>query len=69
MSDIERLVDLLKRADKNTELKCITDYEDAIFDNAEFLLDNGIIVGPMPMAEWLKKELTEYVYKRCMEEL
>jgi hypothetical protein len=69
VSDIERLVDLLKKADKNTELKCITDYEDAILDNAEFLLDNGIIIAPMPMAEWLRKELTEYVYQRCIDEM
>ena len=36
---------------------------------ADYLLANGVIVAPMPMADWLKKELTEYVYQRCMEEL
>lgn len=36
---------------------------------ADYLLENGVIVAPMPMAEWLKQELTEYVHKRCMEEL
>lgn len=35
----------------------------------DYLLANGAIVAPMPMAEWLRQELTEYVYKRCMEEL
>ena len=30
---------------------------------------NAVILAPMPMAEWLEQELTEYVYKRCMEEL
>ena len=69
MNDRERLIDLLKKADENTERKCITDYKDAISDNADFLLDNGIIVSPMPMAEWLRRELTEYVYKRCIDEL
>ena len=36
---------------------------------ADYLLENGVIVAPMPMAGWLKQELTEYVHKRCMEEL
>lgn len=36
---------------------------------ADKLLEKGIIVAPMPMAEWLRKELTEYVHQRCMEEL
>lgn len=36
---------------------------------ADHLLANGVIVAPMPMAEWLRKELTDHVYKRCMEEL
>ena len=35
---------------------------------AEYLIEHGVIVAPMPMAEWLRKELTEYVYKRCIEE-
>lgn len=36
---------------------------------ADYLLANGVIVAPMPMAEWLRQELTEHVYRRCMEEL
>lgn len=36
---------------------------------ADYLLANGVIVAPMPMADWLKQELTEYVHKRCVEEL
>lgn len=36
---------------------------------AEELVRQGVIVAPMPMADWLREELTEYVYKRCMEEL
>ena len=36
---------------------------------AEYLLENGVIVAPMPMANWLREELTEYVHKRCVEEL
>ena len=35
----------------------------------ENLIAEGVIVAPMPMADWLRKELTEYVYERCMEEL
>ena len=36
---------------------------------ADDLLANGVIVAPMPMADWLRQELTEYVHKRCVEEL
>ena len=36
---------------------------------ADHLLANGVIVAPMPMADWLRQELTEYVHKRCVEEL
>lgn len=36
---------------------------------ANHLLEKGVIVAPMPMAGWLRKELTEYVHERCMEEL
>lgn len=41
---VDKLVALLKEADKNCERKCITDYEDAILDNAEYLLSKGVIV-------------------------
>ena len=36
---------------------------------AEELVKQGVIVAPMPMAEWLRQELTEHIHKRCMEEL
>lgn len=36
---------------------------------ADYLIANGVIVTPMPMADWLREELTEYVHKRCVEEL
>ena len=41
----DRLADLLKKADKNCERKCITDYEDAILDNADYLIENGVVVS------------------------
>ena len=43
---LDKLVALLKEADKNCERKCITDFEDAILDNAEYLLSEGVIVPP-----------------------
>lgn len=43
--------------------------DEVVADIADHLLANGVIVAPMPMADWLKKELTEHVHKRCMEEL
>ncbi len=51
MSDIKRLIDLLKKADENTERKCIMDYEDAIKDNAEYLLAEGVVVHPCKVGD------------------
>lgn len=48
-----RLVKLLKEADENTANKMITDYEDAIKDNAEYLLANGVIVLPCKVGDML----------------
>ena len=36
---------------------------------ADYLLEKGIIVAPMPMTKELKEELEQYVYKRCVDEL
>lgn len=47
----DRLADLLKKADKNCERKCITDYEDAILDNADYLIENGVVVP-----QWISVE-------------
>jgi uncharacterized protein YuzE len=41
-----RLIELLKKADKNASDKLITDYEDAIQDNADYLIANGVIAPP-----------------------
>lgn len=41
----ERLVELLKKADESASNKMITDYEDAIRDNADYLIANGVTVG------------------------
>lgn len=43
-SQVEELAKLLKQADENSVLKGITDYEDALLDNAEYLIANGVIV-------------------------
>lgn len=40
----DRLIELLKKADKNASDKGIADYADAIADNADYLLANGVIV-------------------------
>ena len=57
----DRLIELLdgKSIDTKADIEYVADY----------LLANGVIVAPMPMADWLREELTEYVYKRCVEEL
>lgn len=36
---------------------------------ADYLLENGVIVPPMPMTKELHKELVDYVYNRCIDEL
>lgn len=46
MTDRERLIELLKRADQKASDKLIMDYDDATDDIANFLMDNGVIVLP-----------------------
>ncbi|MBO5462208.1 MAG: hypothetical protein J6A49_02735 [Clostridia bacterium] len=47
----DRLADLLKKADENCERKCITDYEDAILDNADYLIENGVLCPPCKVGD------------------
>ena len=42
----ERLVELLKKADESASNKMITDYEEAIRDNADYLMSNNVVVLP-----------------------
>lgn len=63
MTDRERLIEILK---KPIYPKIGVDPAEVV---ADYLLEKGVIVAPMPMAEWLRQELTEYVRKRCFEEL
>lgn len=66
MTDRDRLIELLENSPTlDVMYGELEEWQQA----ADYLLDNGIIVAPMPMADWLKRELTEHVYKRCMEEL
>lgn len=44
MNDIKKLAKLLKDADENAQAKGITDYNDAILDNAEYLIKHGVVV-------------------------
>lgn len=44
---IERLIELLKEADDHSEN--IMDYNEAIADNAAYLLSKGVIVPPFPI--------------------
>lgn len=36
---------------------------------AEWLIDKGVLVTPMPITEGLRDELAEYVHQRCVDEL
>jgi hypothetical protein len=62
----DRLVGLLKKADKNASDKLITDYEDAIQDNADYLIENGVIVPPCKVGDgiWVVEEddITCYMF-------
>ena len=76
MTDRDRLIELLTKAQNAFCDICAECAEDGYkthepFEDffADYLLQNGVIVAPMPMAEWLRKELTEHVHERCMEEL
>lgn len=46
LTDREKLIDLLIAADESAQKRCITDYKEAIADNADFLLKHGVIVLP-----------------------
>lgn len=56
----KRLIELLKG--KSTDTDADVEYV------ADFLLEKGILVAPMPMANWLREELTAHIEKRCFEE-
>lgn len=51
----ERLIKLLKQADENSANKLITDYDDAIIDNAEYLIAHGVIVPPCKVGQTVYK--------------
>ena len=51
MTDKEKLIELLKKADENADSKLITDYEDAVADIADYLLANGVIVPPCKVGD------------------
>ena len=66
MTDKERITEILKAYTKKHNI-----FASSVIleEYAEELVRQGVIVAPMPMAEWLGQELTEHVHKRCMEEL
>lgn len=71
----DRLIELITNADTYDSYACklCTDDDSCELCNAEkladYLLANGVIAPPMPMADWLREELTEYVRRRCVDEL
>lgn len=66
MTDKEKITEILKAYTKKNNISASVVI---LEEYAEELIRQGVIVAPMPMADWLKQELTEYVHKRCMEEL
>ena len=63
MTDRDRLIELLKEADDNASKKLIMDYDDAIADNADYLLANGVIVPPYEVGQtvWYVDDFTEEI--------
>jgi hypothetical protein len=51
MTERERLIELLKASDEDSARRCITDYNEAISDNADYLLSNGVIVPPCKVGD------------------
>ena len=51
MTERERLIELLKKADNSAASRGITNYEDAIADNADYLLANGVICPPCKVGD------------------
>jgi hypothetical protein len=51
MEQKKRLVELLKKADESASNKMITDYEDAIKDNADYLIANNVVVLPCKVGD------------------
>lgn len=45
------LISFLKKADEDAQKKCITDYDEAIAANADFLLAAGVIVPPVKVGQ------------------
>ncbi len=47
----DRLIELLKAADRYTSGKGITDYNEATADNADNLIENGVIAPPVSVGQ------------------
>lgn len=58
----ERLIELIQKSVNG----CARNRAETI---ADYLIEKGVLVAPMPMAEWLRDELNDHIHKRCMEEL
>lgn len=62
MNDRDKLIELLKKADKIASKKLIMDYDDAIADNADYLIANGVTVQEwISVKDRLPDESGEYV--------
>jgi hypothetical protein len=60
MEQKKRLVELLKKADESASNKMITDYEDAIKDNADYLIANNVVVLPCKVGDTVYSFSTDF---------
>ena len=72
----ERFIELLKAADEYSAQRCITDYDEAIADNAEYLIAHGatveppvtIHIDPLQIAENASEKMSDEV-RRTIERI
>lgn len=67
MTERERLIKLLKLADDYAATNLITNYDDAIADNADFLLANGVTVPPCKVGDMVYKVVKDMRIKKPYE--
>ena len=67
----DRLIELLKKADDIASKKLIMDYDDAIADNADYLLANGVIVPPCKVGQtlWILFTIEKTIESREIESI
>ena len=59
-TEVHKLAELLRTADVSASEKGITDYKEALVENAEYLLDKGVLVPPCKVGDKFYSVLEEF---------